>query len=54
MIEEIFARNLKKIRDDRLQDEIADLFFSIKPDQNFTFSDNCFNICFHDILFLIV
>lgn len=39
-----YLYNLKKIRDDRLQDEIADLFFSIKPDQNFTFSDNCFKL----------
>lgn len=36
--------NLKKLRDDSLQDTIADLFFSIKPDQNFTFSDNCFKL----------
>ena len=36
--------NLKKIRDETLQDKISELFNSIKPDQNFTFSDNCFKL----------
>ncbi|MFW8265204.1 hypothetical protein, partial [Klebsiella pneumoniae] len=36
--------NLKKIRDENLQDKISELFNSIKPDQNFTFSDNCFKL----------
>ena len=48
--------NLKKIRDETLQDKISELFNSIKPDQNFTFSDNCFKLYqkYMELLYLLL
>lgn len=36
--------DIKKIRDDTLEEKLSDLFFSIKEDINYTFSDNCFKL----------
>lgn len=36
--------DIKKIRDDTLEEKLADLFFSIKQNINYTFSDNCFKL----------
>ncbi len=36
--------NENKIRDEVISEKMIDFFFSIKPDQHFTFSDECFEL----------
>lgn len=36
--------DISKIRDETLEDKMTELFFSIKPDVNYTFSDDCFSL----------
>lgn len=36
--------NVNKIRDEVMTDKMIDFFFSVKPDQHFTFSDDCFEL----------
>jgi len=36
--------DIKKIRDETLENNLSDLFFSIKKDVNYTFSDDCYRL----------